>query len=891
MTRPLTFRLAQFAISFVVFLSLVPVPGHSQSQPAGRRELRAARAGEIKLDGRLDEPAWKDAQVGSDFVQRYPDPGLPATMRTEVRILYDADAVYVGARMFDPHPDSIAAPLGRHDPGDLSSDWIDVAFDSYNDRRSAYRFGVNPAGTKLDVYHFNDSDDDVSWTAIWDVATRIDSLGWTAEFRIPLSQLRFHALAGEQTWGLQFYRAVARRDEWTFWSRFTPSMPGFVSAMGILRGIEGVKPGSSLEVTPYVSSQTTTNRTTSGDPFSKSGNVSGTAGADFRVALGPAMSLTGAINPDFGQVEVDPAIINLSAVETFLPEKRPFFLEGSGIFDFGSLPVGSALSFSQFIHWRRIGREPQLQPNAAWSDVPAETTILGAAKVSGQLSGGWSLGLTDVVTQREQARIVEANGDRGIATVEPMSNYLVARAKRDLNEGRATVGVLATAVNRSLDSASVQNLRAGAYLFGLDGTVATSDRRFTLGGFFAQSVVKGDAAAIAATQQSSVHYFQRPDSRSLGLNATRTQLTGHDAAIGLVYRGKPWFGSMQIREITPGYEPNDLGYASRADIRTATVTLGGDRNGSGGMFRSSSAKIYTQSAWNFDGNSIYQRFGTGAFAQLSSLWNLSASAAVKPPLFADRLTRGGPLLRVPSQWETAINVSSDDRRTVMGGVGGTLENKGANGFDRSVNASIRLRPTPALDMSITPTLESIRSGSQHVRTVPDALATETYANRYVFATLNQRTLSIDGRADWILTPQMSFQLFAQPFVSTARFGDYKELSKPGTFLFNVYGRNRGTIDKRDDGTIVIDPDGSGSAASFTLGTRSNETSFVTHALRVNAIFRWEYRSGSTLYAVWQQSRDAEDAGIFGELNGRLGRVLDIPSRNVFVVKASYRLGR
>src|SRR5215203_4761036 len=376
-----------------------PLKAQTTATPP-RRELRAAPAKAIRLDGRLDEAAWAAAEVGSGFVQRFPDPGLPATMRTEVRILYDADAIYVGARMFDPHPDSIAAPLARRDPGDVNSDWIDVIFDSYNDRRTAYRFGVNPAGTKLDVYHFNDSDDDNSWDALWDVSTRIDSLGWVAEYRIPLSQLRFHGSPGEQTWGLQFYRAVARRDEWTFWSPYTPNIPGFVSAMGLLRGVTGIQPPAPMEVTPYFSSTIQRGNVAPGNPLVDRQSVAGAAGVDFRVGLGSALSLTGTVNPDFGQVEVDPAIINLSTVETFLPEKRPFFLEGAGIFQFGNLPVGAQFDFSRFVHWRRIGREPQLSSDAAWSNAPDRTTILGAGKLSGQLAGGWSVGIADAVTQK-----------------------------------------------------------------------------------------------------------------------------------------------------------------------------------------------------------------------------------------------------------------------------------------------------------------------------------------------------------------------------------------------------------------------------------------------------------------------------------------------------------
>ena len=863
----------------------------AQSQTTSRRELRAERAEGIKLDGRLDEPAWNRAESGSDFVQRYPDPGKAATMRTEVRVLYDESAIYVAARMFDPHPDSIAAPLGRRDPGDVTSDWIDVIFDSYNDRRTAYRFGVNPAGTKLDVYHFNDSDDDVSWDALWDVATRIDSLGWVAEFRIPLSQLRFHPVEGDRVWGLQFYRAVARRDEWSFWSPYAPSMPGFVSAMGMLRGLNGIKQSAAIELTPYVSSQVMTRQTSAGDPFGDANRFRNAAGVDFRVGLGSALSLTGAINPDFGQVEVDPAVINLSAAETFVEEKRPFFLEGSGIFNFGALPLDASLSYSQFIHWRRIGRAPQLFPDGEWSDMPEQTTILGAAKVSGQIAGGWSLGAAEVLTQRENARVVDASGARSTQLVEPLSNYFVGRAKRDFNEGRATLGFLGTSVNRSLEGESRSQLRNGAYLLGVDATAATRDRRITLGGFFTQSLVTGSTSAIAATQLSSVRYFQRPDQDRVRFDADRNELTGHDAAVGVVYRGEPWFGSAQIREITPGYEANDLGFQSRADIRTGTIAFGGERNSSMNTIRSLRATAYGLGGWNFDGDRVYARTGFTSSAQLSSFWNLSLRGSVRPSLIADQLTRGGPAISVPRQVEAGGSISTDSRREWTFGVTGSFADKAGRGTDRSIAGSVRFRPSPSIDISVAPTLDLFRDGAQYIRAVADPLATATFGARYVFATIRQRTLSIDGRADWIFTPTLSFQLFAQPFVSTARFAGYKEVRTTREYDFAEYGRDAGTISRESNGRFTIDPDGAGTASPFQIGDRFGESSFVTRALRVNAVLRWEYRGGSALYAVWQQTRDG--AGLIGDdySDADIGRLLDVPARNVFLIKASYRIGR
>ena len=491
----------------------------------------------IHLDGVLDEQDWARAGVATSFTQRFPDPGKPATYQTEVRILYDDDAIYVGARMFDPHPDSIVAPIARRDPQDIYSDWFDVIFDGYHDRRTGFRFGVNPAGTKLDVYHFNDGDDDDAWDARWDVATRIDSLGWTAEYRIPLSQLRFHGSALEQTWGLNFYRAVARRDEWTFWSPYPPTAPGFVSNFGDLVGLRGLQPASPIDVIPYVSTHTVTNHTDPGNPFTRGTAASATAGADVRIGLGSALSLHGTINPDFGQVEVDPAVLNLSAVETFFPEKRPFFLEGAGIFEFGTLPVSAQYGFSRFVHWRRIGRTPQISPSASFSDVPDQTTILGAAKLSGRMSDGLSLGLVDAVTAREDAPTIDGDGAHHVIGVEPRTNYLVSRIKKDFSDGRATLGVLGTATNRAMDPEFSPFLRSSAYLFGVDGSRASANRRWTLGGYWLGSRVDGSEAAIAATQRSSVRYYGRPGAGYIAFDSTRRSLNGHDASAGVVYQG------------------------------------------------------------------------------------------------------------------------------------------------------------------------------------------------------------------------------------------------------------------------------------------------------------------------------------------------------------------
>jgi Domain of unknown function (DUF5916)/Carbohydrate family 9 binding domain-like len=868
------------------------------SQAASTPELpkprltAARRTHPIHLDGVLDEPDWSLAGVATTFTQRYPDPGKPATYQTEVRILYDDDAIYVGARMFDPHPDSIIAPMARRDPQDIYSDWFDVIFDGYHDRRTGFRFGVNPAGTKLDVYHFNDGDSDDAWDARWDVATRVDSLGWTAEYRIPLSQLRFHGSALEQIWGLNFYRAVARRDEWTFWSPYPPTAPGFISNFGDLGGLTGLKPASPIDIVPYVSTHTVTNRADADNPLTRGTNAAATVGADFRVGLGSALSLHGTINPDFGQVEVDPAVLNLSAVETFFPEKRPFFLEGAGIFEFGALPVDAAYGFSRFVHWRRIGRTPQLSPSAEFSDVPDQTTILGATKLSGRTSSGLSLGFVDAVTARENAPSIDDDGAHHDVGVEPLTNYFVGRVKKDLSDGRATIGVLGTATNRSMDADFDPYLRSDAYLYGVDASHASANRRWTLGGYWIGSRVDGSVAAIAATERSSVRYYGRPDADYIPFDSSRGTLTGHDASAGIVYQGTPMFGSVQLRETSPGFEINDLGYLSRSDARSLAAAIGATHDASASYLRSTRVTAYTINAWNFGGDAFYHELGFTSSAELRSLWNVSARAAILPSTLDDRLTRGGPLVIAPMRWTTSGSVQTDLRRKMIGSLSASLERGGVNGNEWAITPSLVFRPINKLQLTLAPTLDVLHDGAQYVSTIPDSSNVSTNENDYVFADLRQRTLSVSARADWSLTNTLSIQMFVQPFVSTARFSDYKALHAPRTFSFDEFGIDRGTVESLPDGRVSIDPDGGGGPQpSFVLGDNPNETSFVSRAIRVNGVIRWEYRSGSAIYLVWQQTRDGTAALDGASVSYGLDRVLSVPAKNVVYLKASYRFGR
>src|SRR5437868_12263712 len=424
-------NLARFSLCLAVLLSLAASRTSAQNptypgQPAGAprptaaastgtsavRSMRASRlTGSISIDGKLDEPAWATATPSSDFTQSYPKVGAKPTDPTEVRVLYDDDALYVGVRMFDTRPDSIAAQLARRDASGIYSDWLHVMVDSYRDRRTSFRFSVNPRGVQKDVLEFDDRNgEDLNWDAVWQVATRIDSIGWTAEYRIPFSQLRFGGAqqGAERIWGFQVMRDVARRNERDSWSPWKTTDPGFVSFEGDLAGLVDVPTPSRLEVMPYLSTKLTRAPGDPANPFYKTNAAKPSAGADVTYGLPGGLTLTASVNPDFGQVEVDPAVVNLSAYETFFPEKRPFFVEGANIFNIGSINGGPGYGNQQIFYSRRIGRPPQRFVSGQFVDAPDATTIIGAAKVTGKV-GGWTVGLLNALTAEEKARVVDAS--------------------------------------------------------------------------------------------------------------------------------------------------------------------------------------------------------------------------------------------------------------------------------------------------------------------------------------------------------------------------------------------------------------------------------------------------------------------------------------------------
>lgn len=899
---PMNRSIASFVAATVVAAVFSPRSGSSQTTPTNQPVSRpheqapaaiaARRTGPIAIDGRLDEAAWQAAKPVMNFIQYDPNEGKPASEPTEARILVDVDAIYVGIRMFDHEPQLIQSQLARRDEP-IEGDLIEVTLDSYHDHRNANIFRLSAGGARRDATVLSGGNQDNSWDAVWDGATSIDSLGWIAEFRIPLSQLRYNRNVADQVWGLQIGRKIARKAEVDQFA-FTPkSEQQGINRYGHLTGLGGLKSVRRVELVPYVLAKTTNPSVEPDDPFRTRNEVKPGVGLDAKVGLTSNLTVNATLNPDFGQVEVDPAVVNLTAFETFFPERRPFFVEGANIFSFGEQRSDNQSNGYGFFNTRRIGREPQRLiggQGITFVNSPDETTISGAAKLTGRSAGGWSVGLLDAVTAREEAKYRDIDGLDHTAVVEPLANYFIERVKRDLREGNSTIGVAVTAVNRDLNDPALEPLfRRAAYVAGFDWNHAWSNQKWAFDGGIAVTHNLGSAESITALQRSPARYFQRPDKKNYRLDPAKTSLTGYVAELTLAkLAGEHWMGSVTYQDYNPGFEINESGFLGQTDMRSIAPVVGYRQNKPGKYLRNWGQYVFWNPAWDYDGNLTFAGVGSIFMGELPSFWSFRFRGDWRPHAIDNSLTRGGPLARAEEGGGWQVNVNSDRRKSYTYGIFGSYSYNVAGGRGVIIQPQVSLRPGAALRVSLQPTFNSTHALGQYVTRISDPAATDTYGSRYVFATLLQRQLAMVTRVDWTFTPTLSLQLFAQPLIASADFQDYKEFAKPRAFDFYRYGRDIGTISRNDETRrYTVDPDGAGPAAAFSFGDRD----FNQRSLRGNAVIRWEYRQGSALFFVWQQSR----SGLIG--NGRFdfGRDFDAlwntQPENIFVVKGTWWIGR
>jgi hypothetical protein len=856
----------------------------------------------IAVDGSLDEGAWAAVVPITELRQTVPDEGLPVSERTEVRFLYDDDAIYVGARLRDRSP--VTTRLARRDSGLGDSDRFVVLLDSYHDHETAYRFWTNPSGVKGDaiVTGNGTGGGDSSWDPVWDLAVSVDGEGWVVEMRIPFSQLRF-SRDERQTWGVQVERQINRNQESSTFP-FTPVLErAGVSRFAHMSGLEHLDAGRPLELLPYVVArgeyvaQPTPAGVTFSNPYRSGSDYFGGAGLDLKYRVASNVTLDATVNPDFGQVELDPSVINLTAFETRYDERRPFFVEGADIFSFGEAgPAGSVGRPPEIFYSRRIGRSPTgaVPSSAVYVDEPSATTILGAGKLTGRFGDGWSIGVLEAATASETATYQDASQAPGEVKVEPLTNHFVGRVRRQIRGGATRFGMIGTAVNRDMPTTELADrMHSGAYAGGFDFAHESRDRVWLFTGVVAGTRVNGDANAILRTQRSSARYYQRPDADHLTLDPTATSLDGYEV---VAYVGKQ-AGTFTMRNgfayISPGFEANDVGFQSDADRILFDTHYQYNQLTPGRFFRSWSLNGSPDAKWNTSGDRIFANFNTQLSLELLNYWRGSVRLEWDPWTDDDRLTRGGPMARTPASFDMRINANSDGRKRLVGRASYSSRTTDAGEWSRSASLSVDWRLRETLRLSMGPSYSWSRSAGQYVRSVADALATSTFGTRYVFADLDRTTVSLDTRLDVTFTPTLSLQLYLEPFIAVGDYGALKEFRAPDTYDFLRYGTDVGTVSQAADGTYTIDPDAGGPAGTFTVSDRD----FSYRSLLGNAVLRWEWRPGSTLFLVWQQRRidSVTGHGLNGaepwvggfDLGRDTGDMFGAPADDVLMIKVNY----
>ena len=824
--------------------------------PRDAATVRATLAAEPPvLDGSDGDAVWRGAALIDRFLQAKPSEGAPARHATVARVAYDSRHLYVFVRAFDPSPDSIIGLLSRRDE-QTDSDEIILMIDSYHDRRTGYEFVVNPAGVKTDYVIYNDGDEDVAWDGVWDVATRIDSLGWTAEYRIPLSQLHY-AAKSSVSFGFLVWRTIQRHGESLTWPLYRPSRSGLTSQFGELTGLDGLASPGHAELTPYVLTRSEPGPASEGYP--RDHDV--TVGGDFKYRVASNVLLNATVNPDFGQVEADPSVLNLGAFETFFDERRPFFVEGKGLFTFrvNCVVVVDCNTGEGLFYSRRIGRAPQLADQYGDDSSPNATRILGAAKITGRLPGGFSLGILDAVTD-------DVRSPSG--TLEPTTNYAVARGNQDFSGGDGSLGFILTAVNRSLDETSGPWLHRSAYSAGLDARRRFAGQRYEVSGSFDWSRVAGDPEAITRTQRSTVHLYQRPDG-PLELDSTRTSLAGSNLELRFAkVGGRRLVFETAYQRRTPGFEVNDLGFLRQADQQMWTSWANLAFREPNRVFRELRWNFNNWQHWSLDGLPTERAFNTNVHTQLNNRWWLHAGGTIGQlgTTFCDRCARGGPAVRQDPYLAPWVGIEGDTRKPLV-------PRFWVNYWRGDRGRSEQLRLEPELELKIS-TRFSTSLGATWERNVNhtqyfDTFTDSTGAERYTFAHLDQETLSFTWRLGYTFTPNTTLQVYASPFVSKGTYSDIRELGTPRAEEFDARYR------VYDDPDVADDPGG-----------------FNVQEFRSNVVFRWEYRPGSTLFLVWSQGREHE-AEVEGRrsFRGDFSDLFGLRAANTFLVKVSYWFAR
>ena len=880
-------RIMLLAVTAILCIFAAAQTPESNIQTPGNKKSYMAlyTASAPVIDGALDEDVWLAGAWGGDFVQFEPNNGSDASQKTEFKVLFDDNYIYVAIKAFDTAPDSISRRISRRDNGD--GDLVGIAFDSYHDMRTGFVFFVNAAGVKLDWIWASDGQvQDNTWDPIWFTRTRVYDWGWAAEMKIPLTQLRFRISDGG-IWGMEVMRQTFRNQETTFWQHIDRNSSGTVHNFGEVTGLEGIRPRKQADLTPFVVGSYENYPAEAGNPFVDGTDFKTNAGLDAKLGITNNMTLDLTVNPDFGQVEADPSQVNLSAYETFFQEKRPFFIEGNNITSFKVGIGNSDIGNDNLFYSRRIGRSPHIWPETEDNEFarsPRNTPIISAAKVTGKTPDGLSIGVLEAVTAEAKAEI-DLLGERRLQTVEPLTSYFVSRVMKDFNDGKTIIGGSYTNTHRYLDGTGIESLVKSANTAGLDFTQYFKERTLVLTATAAFSNLNGSTEAIENLQRSSVHFFQRPDAGYIEVDPTRTSLNGHGGNVQFGKVSGHWNFMLFGLWKSPGFDLNDLGYLQSADALTAVAWTAYSIDKPFSIFRRIRFNANEWNGWDYGGNFQNSGGNLSVDTQFKNLWSFNIGGNYNGKATSNTMLRGGPSMLLPDDVNYFFNLNSSSSKMITADLWGNMSRGGEKSSESfSVGLDLTAKPGQSFSVTVSPSISGRSSMLQYVDQV-----TFEGQDRYILSQIDQQIMRMSLRLNYNITPDLTIQYWGQPFLAAMDYSNFKVITDPKaanfTDRFHTFttdeirfdgAENKYLVDENRDGTDDYDfgnPDG-------------NIDEFLS-----NLVVRWEFRPGSTVYLVWSQTRDYSDETGSFSMNQNLTNLFNTKKpHDIFLVKFTYRFG-
>lgn len=864
-----------------VILSLMPLVSSGQKQDSLKAgstlkqpEYTTSRLVTPKpvIDGKLDDECWKKGTWAGDYTQFIPNEGAKPTYPTEFNIQYDDKNLYIAFRAYDGEPDKIVRMAGVRD--EIVGDLVGLTFDSYRDYRTGFEFTISAWGQKVDLVLFNPMNWDFNWNAVWKGKVGMEDSAWVAELEVPLSQLRY-SKKDEQVWGMHTWRWISRLSEESNWEKQSKTGPGMLYNFGELKGISGLKPSRRLEIMPFALGELKTMEEVPGNPFTPNGRLwKGNAGLDAKIGVSSNFTIDLTVNPDFGQVESDPSVMNLTAFETFYEEKRPFFLEGLTIFDYN-------FDEQNLFYSRRIGHAPSrtVHPGQdTFVDSPDKTSILSAVKFSGTTSKGLSVGLIQSVTANQRARISDLAGNRSTVQVEPLTSYTIGRIQKGYNAGNTTIGGMITSTNRFIDEPALEFLSHDAYTGGFDLLTHWKDKEFFLDAKLTGSYIDGSVESIRRLQESSAHYFQRPGMRYLNYDTTRTTLSGQGGRLRIGKGSKGfWRYSAGVTWASPGLELNDLGYMRMADDINQENEVSYLINQPVSIFHSYTISLEQFNSWNFRGTYLGSGGHLNFSSEFTNNWNFNANVIFHSAGPDTRILRGGPDLIMPAAIMNFGNIRTDGSKKIIGTFGWQYEvrTNGSSGTYQ-IQPGISVRPFSALKLGVTADYSKNRDDLQYVTAV-------NYIDekKYILGTINQKTLGLTFRVDVNISPELSIQYYGSPFVSKGIYSEFRHITDPMADAYTDRHLNYENPAKTA-GLLFLDQN-----ADFRPDIIIGNPDFDFYQFRSNLVAKWEYRLGSFIYFVWSSDRTGSTSSPNDSLEKSFKMFRNFAPTNIFLIKFNY----